>query len=46
MEADERQEVFVVLQADTLIDPDAVVVEFLAAGVAHDAVLRPGWFFN
>lgn len=37
----EREEVLVVVKADTLVDPHAVVVELLHAEAAHGTVFRP-----
>eukprot|EP00354_Favella_ehrenbergii_P010625 CAMPEP_0170459830 /NCGR_PEP_ID=MMETSP0123-20130129/6387_1 /TAXON_ID=182087 /ORGANISM="Favella ehrenbergii, Strain Fehren 1" /LENGTH=238 /DNA_ID=CAMNT_0010724545 /DNA_START=343 /DNA_END=1055 /DNA_ORIENTATION=+ len=40
---EEDHEVLVVVQADAVVDPDAVMVELLTAHVAQGAVLGAGW---
>jgi hypothetical protein len=42
----EGDEVLVIVQTHTIVDPDAVVVEFLNANIAHHAVLRASRFFE
>ena len=43
MEEKEQYEVLVVVKADTVIDPDAMVVKLFTAGVAQGTVLRASW---
>lgn len=46
MQKQKGQEVLVVPEADALIDPYAVVVEFLDTHVARGAVLAPSWLLK
>ena len=46
VEKKEQHEVFVVIQADTIVNPDAVMVELLHTYVAESAVLRARWLGN
>jgi hypothetical protein len=42
----EAQEMLVVFQANTLVDPHAMVVHLLDAHVAETAVLGTGWLLE
>ena len=44
VEEKEQQEVFVIVEAHSVVEPDAVVVKLLNADFVHDAVLRARWF--
>jgi hypothetical protein len=42
VESNKKQEPFVVVQAYTLVNPNAVVVKLFIAYIAHATVLGPG----
>jgi hypothetical protein len=44
VEADEAQKPLVIVKANTLIDPNAVMIELLNAHIAHATVFGPRWF--
>ena len=46
MQEYKAEEILVIVQPDTLIDPNTVMVELLHAVATHGAVLRPRWFLN
>ena len=46
VEEQEADKVFVIVKANTLVDPDAMVVEFFNARAAHRAVFRARRLFN
>ena len=44
MQAQERKEILMIMKADTLVDPDAMMVEFLNAVATHTTVFGACWF--
>ena len=44
VEEEEQEEIFVGVQADAIVQPSAMMVEFLHAEVAELAMLRARWF--
>ena len=44
MQEEKAQEVSIVIEADTLIDPDTMVIELLHAMIADGAMLGASWF--